>query len=92
MKEPKTILAAALEYNADRDTAPRVIAKGRAAIADKIIALAREHNIPIHSDPGLVQLLSKLEIDEQIPVELYRAVAEILSFVYQANNRYGSGK
>ena len=92
MKEPKTILAAALEYNTDRDAAPRVIAKGRAAVADKIIALAREHNIPIHSDPGLVQLLSKLEIDEQIPVELYRAVAEILSFVYQANNRYGSGK
>jgi flagellar biosynthesis protein len=54
--------------------------------------LAREHNIPIHSDPGLVQLLSQLEIDEQIPVELYRAVAEILGFVYQANNRYGSGK
>jgi flagellar biosynthesis protein len=92
MKEPKTILAAALEYNADRDAAPRVIAKGRAAVADKIIALAREHNIPIHSDPGLVQLLSQLDIDEQIPVELYRAVAEILSFVYQANNRYVSGK
>jgi flagellar biosynthesis protein len=92
MKEPKTILAAALEYDAHRDAAPRVVARGRADVAEKIIALAREHNIPIHSDPGLVQLLGQLEIDEQIPLELYRAVAEILSFVYQANNRYGPGK
>jgi flagellar biosynthesis protein len=92
MKAPKTILAAALEYDAASDSAPRVIAKGRAAVAEKIIALAREHNIPIHSDPGLVELLSRLEIDEQIPIELYRAVAEILAFVYSANNRYGPGK
>ena len=43
---------------------------------------------PIKSDPALVQILSKLDIDEQIPVELYKAVAEILAFVYSANNRY----
>ncbi len=92
MKEPKTILAAALEYDTERDAAPRVVAKGRAAIAEKIIALAREHNIPIHSDPGLVSMLSQLDIDQHIPVELYRAVAEILSFIYRVNNRYGSGK
>ena len=94
MKEPKpkTILAAALEYDSQRDAAPRVVAQGRGAIAEKIIALGRQHNIPIHSDPGLVQLLSKLEIDEQIPMELYRAVAEILAFVYQTNKRYRSGK
>jgi flagellar biosynthesis protein len=92
MKDPKTILAAALEYDAESDAAPRVVARGRGTIAEKIIALAREHNIPIRSDPGLVQLLSRLEIDEQIPVELYRAVAEILAFVYQANSRYGPGK
>ncbi len=92
MKEPKTILAAALEYDAECDAAPRVVAKGRAAIAEKILALAREHNIPIRSDPGLVSMLSQLEIDQQIPVELYRAVAEILSFIYRANNHYGSGK
>ena len=92
MKDPKTILAAALEYDAERDMAPRVVARGRGAIAEKIMALAREHNIPIRSDPGLVELLSQLEIDEQIPLELYRAVAEILAFVYQANSRYGPGK
>jgi flagellar biosynthesis protein len=92
MKEPKMILAAALEYDAERDAAPRVVARGRAAIAEGIIALAREHNIPIQSDPGLVSLLSRLEIDQQIPVELYQAVAEILAFVYRANSRCGSGK
>jgi flagellar biosynthesis protein len=92
MKDPKTILAAALEYDTERDAAPRVVARGRGAIAEKIIALARKHNIPIRSDPGLVQFLSRLEIDEQIPVELYRAVAEILAFVYKANSRYGPGK
>lgn len=92
MKDSPTILAAALEYDAERDTAPRLVARGRAAIAEKIIALAREHNIPIRSDPGLAQLLIRLEIDEQIPLELYRAVAEILAFVYQANSRYGPGK
>ena len=92
MKLPKTILAAALEYDSESDAAPRVVARGRGAIAEKIIALAREHNIPIRNDPGLVQLLSRLEIDEQIPIELYRAVAEILAFVYKENSRYGPGK
>jgi flagellar biosynthesis protein len=92
MKDPKAILAAALEYDAKCDTAPRVVARGRAAIAEKIIALARKHNIPVRSDPGLAQLLSRLEIDEQIPIEIYRAVAEILAFVYQANSRYEPGK
>lgn len=91
MKDPRTILAAALEYEAERDTAPRVIARGRAAIAEKIIAKAREHNIPIRSDPGLAQILVRLEIDQEIPLELYRAVAEILAFIYQANSRYGPG-
>jgi flagellar biosynthesis protein len=92
MKDPKTIMATALVYDAAHDAAPRVVAQGRAAIAEKIIALAREHNIAIRSDPGLAQILSKLDIDEHIPVELYRAVAEILAFVYQANSRFGTGK
>ena len=91
MKDPRTILAAALEYEAERDRAPRVVARGRAAIAEKIIAVAREHNIPIRSDPALAEILVRLEIDQDIPLELYRAVAEILAFVYQTNSRYGPG-
>ncbi|MCX5836359.1 MAG: EscU/YscU/HrcU family type III secretion system export apparatus switch protein [Deltaproteobacteria bacterium] len=88
MKTPGAIIAAAIKYDGQKDAAPKVVAKGRGAIAEKIIEIAKENNIPLKSDPGLVQILSKLDIDEQIPVELYKAVAEILAFVYSANNRY----
>jgi len=81
-------VAAALKYDTRKDAAPKVIAKGQGTIAEKIIELAKKNNVPIKSDPGLVQILSKLDIDEQIPVELYKAVAEILAFVYSANDRY----
>lgn len=85
--QKKTRVAAALKYDRQKDAAPRVSAKGQGTIADKIIELAREHDIPIKNDPALVQILSKLDIDEQIPVELYKAVAEILAFVYSMNTR-----
>ncbi len=88
MKTPERIVAAAIKYDTRKDAAPKVIAKGRGAIAEKIIELAQKHNVPIKSDPALVQILSKLDIDEQIPIELYKAVAEILAFVYSANNQY----
>jgi len=88
MKKNEIIMAAALKYDSHKDSAPKVIAKGRGNIAEKIIELAKKNNIPIQSDPDLVQILSKLDIDEQIPVELYKAVAEILAFIYSANNRY----
>ena len=78
-------MAAAIEYDTARDPAPRVTAKGQGIVAEKILALAREHNIPIKSDPVLVNMLSQLDIDQQIPVELYKAVAEILAFFYRAN-------
>jgi flagellar biosynthesis protein len=88
MKPRERIVAAAIKYDNQKDAAPKVIAKGRGAIAEKIIELAKKNNVEIKSDPALVQILSKLDIDEQIPVELYKAVAEILAFVYSANNRY----
>lgn len=88
MKTPETIVAAAIKYDDRKDAAPKVIAKGRGSIAEKIIELAKKNNVTITSDPALVQILSKLDIDEQIPEELYRAVAEILAFVYSANNRH----
>jgi flagellar biosynthesis protein len=78
-------IAAAIEYDTAKDLAPRVTAKGRGQVAEKIIALAREHNVPVKSDPVLVKMLSQLEVDEHIPLELYKAVAEILAFVYRAN-------
>ncbi|MCG6533827.1 MAG: EscU/YscU/HrcU family type III secretion system export apparatus switch protein [Syntrophales bacterium LBB04] len=81
----KRPLAAALKYDGKKDAAPVVIAKGRGVVAEKIIALAKKNNIPLKSDPALVEILSKLDIDEQIPVELYQAIAEILAFVYSVN-------
>lgn len=74
--------AAAIAYDGKKDLAPRVTAKGQGAVAEKIIAIAREHGIPIKDDPALVEMLCRLDLDEYIPVELYRAVAEILAFIY----------
>jgi len=86
-KLEKQLLAASLQYDKDKDKAPKITAKGKGLIADKIIELARENGIPIQQDPGLVQILCKLDIDEEIPVELYRAIAELLAFVYSMNER-----
>ncbi len=83
----KSLEVAALQYDRQKDVAPRVTAKGKGVVAEKIIELAKKYDIPIKSDPALVQLLSKVEIDEQIPLELYKAVAEILAFVYSMNEQ-----
>jgi flagellar biosynthesis protein len=84
-KIPKKPLAAAIKYDSERDNAPKVTARGSGTIAEKIIEIAEENGIPIKNDPDLVQVLSKLEVGTEIPVELYRAVAEILAFVYSLN-------
>jgi len=73
--------AAALKYKQEEDHAPRVVALGKGTVARKIIEAAREHNIPIHEDPNLAYALSTLEIGQEIPPELYRAVAEVLAFI-----------
>lgn len=79
--------AVALRYDKELEDAPRVIAKGAGDVADKIIALAKESDIPITEDRDLVELLSLVEIDNEIPSELYGAVAEILSWIYKANDQ-----
>jgi flagellar biosynthesis protein len=84
-KELEQKLAAVLKYDAEKDRAPRLAAKGRGTVAEKIIELALKHGIPIRKDPALVQILSKLDIDEAIPQELYQVVAEVLAFVYRMN-------
>ena len=72
--------AVALSYDPS-DNAPKVIASGRGYLADKIIARAKEANIPLHKDEKLANTLSKLEIGDMIPTELYEVVAEVLTFV-----------
>ena len=76
----KPTQAVALEYD-PADNAPKVIAMGRGALADRIIEKAKDSNIPVHRDDKLADTLSKLEIGDMIPPELYSAVAEILVFV-----------
>ena len=78
--------AVALGYNREKNSAPKVLATGSGEIANKIISLAREHEIPIKEDPDLIEILSKVEIDQEIPPNLYKAVAEIFSFLYKVTN------
>ncbi len=75
--------AAALQYDIESDNAPVVIAKGKGEIARQIIQTAEEHDIPLQEDEDLVKVLLQLELEEEIPEELYSAVAEILSFVFE---------
>jgi len=72
-KSPKAV---ALKYDRKKDNAPRVIAKGRGEIAEKIIEVAKAHNVPLHEDKNLIQILEALDLETEIPPELYRAVAE----------------
>ncbi len=77
--------AVALKYNKDKDAAPKITAKGRGFIAEKIVEAARAHNVPLHEDKNLVQVLEALDLETEIPPELYRAVAEVLAFIYRLN-------
>jgi flagellar biosynthesis protein len=90
MKDPD--LAVALRYDPDRDDAPRVVAKGRGAIAAQIVALAREHRVAIRRDRDLAALLGALKIDSPIPVPAFAAVAEILAHLYRANRQLQAGR
>ncbi len=85
MKKRKT--AVALKYNPQKDGAPKLSAKGTGAVAENIIDLAKKHGIPIKDDPDLVEVLSKLKIEDEIPSEVYVVVAELLAFVYSANSK-----
>lgn len=73
--------AVAIAYAAG-DSAPRVVASGRGLVAEKIIALAKAHSVVVHDSPELVDLLMDVDLDTAIPPELYRAVAEVLAWLY----------
>lgn len=81
-KEQKPKQAVALSYDPD-DDAPKVVATGKGALAEKIIEEAKQAKVPVHKDSKLADTLSRLEIGELIPLELYEVVAEILVFVDQ---------
>ena len=77
--------AAALRYQPKIDKAPKVIAKGKGKVAEKIIEIAKEHNIYIQNDPDLIEVLSQLDLNEEIPPGLYVVIAELLAFIYSLN-------
>lgn len=87
----QTRQAVALRYKPQADTAPKVAAKGKGYLAEKIVEMARAHGVPVREDKNLVQILSRLELEQEIPPEVYRAVAEILSFIYRLSQRRSSG-
>ena len=84
--------AAALRYVPGEMSAPEVVASGEGVLAERIIALAREHGIPIHENADLVHLLTRLPPDAAIPPELYRAVAEVMAFLLQTSRRATSSR
>jgi len=81
--------AVALRYERDSGRAPHVVARGQGGVADEILRLAREHDVPVHEDPDLLELLSVCEPREEIPEELYAAVAELLAYLWRLNTDLG---
>jgi flagellar biosynthesis protein len=81
--------AVALKYMPEEGQAPVITAKGKGFVAEAILAKAREHGVPIQEDASLVEVLSKLDIDQEIPQELYQLVAEVLSFIYRTDRKAG---
>lgn len=84
----KPLIATALQYDTEKDNAPKVIASGQRKIAEQILEEARKHNIPIHEDPALTAALASVNLGEEIPVELYHVVAEVLAYIYRVTNKY----
>jgi flagellar biosynthesis protein len=80
-------LAIALHYERTQGGAPRVVAKGKGAIGEKIIETARAHGVPVEENAGLAAALSDVEIGDEIPLELYKAVAEVLIFIMRVSGR-----
>ena len=82
--------AVALNYDRQAGGAPKVVASGRGEIAQNILAAARRAGVDIVEDPDLLEVLGKVPLGQEIPPQLFQAIAEILAFVYQANNRYAA--
>jgi flagellar biosynthesis protein len=84
-KKPVVKKTVALQYDDKQaESAPKVVAKGSGEIAEKILEKAAESNVPVYEDKALVEVLSEIELEREIPPELYKAVAEILAWVYKA--------
>jgi len=85
-------LAVALRYERADMAAPRVTAKGAGELAQRILALAREHDVPVRTDPDLLELLAACDLGAEIPAELYQVVAELLAFLQRLNAAEGRAR
>ena len=81
-------VAVALGYEPPQHDAPVVLARGVGPVAERILAIAGEQGVPVREDADLVQVLKRLDLGAAIPEELYAAVAEILAYIYRANEQY----
>ena len=86
---PLTKRAAAISYDPDKNSAPILAAFGEGHLAEKIVAVAKESGVPVLPDPSLASMLSKISVGDEIPEELYEAVAKVLVFVSEIDRSYG---
>jgi flagellar biosynthesis protein len=87
-KHSPTRVAVALQYEEGSLDAPRVVAKGRGYVAEKIIELAEEHGVLVEANPVLAEALSGVDLDEEIPVELYEAMAVVIGYVLRQSKGF----
>jgi|WetSurMetagenome_2_1015567.scaffolds.fasta_scaffold117177_2 flagellar biosynthesis protein len=83
--QPKTVVA--LGYDPEKDKAPRILASGRGHVAEQILAIAKQHQLPIREDPILAEALSQVDLNQVVPAELYAVVAEVFAFVYRLKQK-----
>ena len=81
-------LAVALRYLRGRDEAPQVVARARGSVAERILEIARSRGVPVHRDTDLAEVLVRLDLGDWVPPELYKAVAEVLAYLYRMNGMY----
>ena len=90
-EQPKKT-AVAVQYESNANSAPRVVAKGSGFIAGQIIKAAAQHGIPIYQNSTLSSMLMAVELDKEIPPEMYQAVAEVLAYIYRLDQRFAKGR
>lgn len=78
----------AIALTCDGTSAPRVTAKGRGELAERIMAVAEEHDVPLQADPKLAKVLAGIPLGDEIPRELYVAVAEVIAFAYMLSGKF----
>ena len=84
--------AVALKYDPEANAAPKVVAKGRGYVAENILAAAQSNAVPVYQNKSLVNLLMALDLDREIPPELYTTVAEVLAYIYRMDTKAGARK